>query len=286
MLPNLLPFTNVALALGQYITSGDVCSLSPPLVQLSPSQQNRLEVCRSSGWDSLSPVFVTNLSYPWTSQNDCRKKAEIFCVFSASSFAGGRGISILTTPDRIETLQQLPAFADGDVLSGLNEQPSLVFEEKELPGRGRGLIANKTLHRGDRIFAHTPILMLDGESFGDLEQEEWLKLEHAAVNNLPLKTRAMFSALYGRQVTDPVSDRIDTNAFVLELDEVTYYAVFPEIAVSAKSMSFQKPTETMPVLTTSSVLTTTAALMPPIFLTGKLLHTTCTLLQISLLVLR
>lgn len=72
--------------------------------------------------------------------------------------------------------------------------------------------------------------MLDGESFGDLEQEEWLELERAAVNNLPTKTRTMFSTLYGRPVTDPVSDRIDTNAFVLELNEVTYYAVFPETA--------------------------------------------------------
>ncbi|EHK49401.1 hypothetical protein TRIATDRAFT_183670, partial [Trichoderma atroviride IMI 206040] len=172
----------------------------------------------------------TNSSSPWTSQSDCRNNTETFCAFSSSSFAGGRGISILTTPGRIESLQQLAAFADADALSGVNEQLSPAFEEKELPGRGRGLIANKTLHRGDRIFAHTPILMLDGESFGDLEKEQWLELEHAAVNNLPLKTRTMFSALYGRPVTDPVSDRIDTNAFVLELNEVTYYAVFPETA--------------------------------------------------------
>lgn len=234
MLPELLPFTTVALALRQHITYGEVCS--PSLLQLSPSQQNRLEVCRSPSQDIFSPVFVANSSSPWTLQNNCRNNTETFCAFSSSSFAGGRGISILTTPDRAESLQQLPAFTDAGALSGINEQLSPAFEEKELPGRGRGLIANKTLHRGDRIFAHTPILMLDGESFGDLEKEEWLELEHAAVNNLPLKTRTMFSALYGRPVTDPVSDRIDTNAFVLQLNEVTYYAVFPETAVSAQSM--------------------------------------------------
>ncbi|PTB34911.1 hypothetical protein M441DRAFT_32405 [Trichoderma asperellum CBS 433.97] len=154
----------------------------------------------------------------------------MFCVFSSYGFADGRGISILTTPDRVESLQQLPAFSDDDALSGINEQVSPPFEETELPGRGRGLIANKTLHRGDRIFAHTPILMLDGESFGDLEKKQWLELEHTAANNLPPKTKKMFSALYGRPMTDPVSDRIDTNAFELELDEVVYYAVFPEIA--------------------------------------------------------
>ncbi|KAK6447065.1 hypothetical protein FP744_10003315 [Trichoderma asperellum] len=154
----------------------------------------------------------------------------MFCVFSSYGFADGRGISILTTPDRVESLQQLPAFSDVDALSGINEQVSPPFEETELPGRGRGIIANKALHRGDRIFSHTPILMLDGESFGDLEKKQWLELEHTAVSNLPPKTRKMFSALYGRPVADPVSDRIDTNAFELELDEVVFYAVFPEIA--------------------------------------------------------
>lgn len=284
MLPELLPFTTVALALKQHIISGDVCS--PSLLSPLFSQQNRLEVCRPSDQDNFSPLFVTNSSSPWISRSNCRNNTETFCAFSSSGFAGGRGISIVTTPDRIESLQHLPAFADADALSGINEQLSPAFEERELPGRGRGLIANKTLHRGDRIFAHTPILILDGEIFGDLEQEEWLELEHAAVNKLPLKTRAMFSALYGRPVTDPVSDRIDTNAFVLELNEVTYYAVFPETAVSAQSISFQKQTKRIPVLTTSSALTMTAALMPPIFLTNKLSHTTYTLLQISLLVLR
>lgn len=234
MLPEILPFTTVALALRHHIASGDVCY--PSLLQLLPSQQNRLEVCRSPDQHDFDSVFVTNSSSPWTSQSDCRNNTETFCAFSSSSFARGRGISILTTPDRIESLQQLPAFADAEALLGINEQLSPAFEERELPGRGRGLIANTTLHRGDRIFAHTPILMLDGESFGDLEKEEWLELEHAAVNNLPLETRTLFSALYGRPVTDPVSDRIDTNAFVLELNEVTYYAVFPETAVSAQSM--------------------------------------------------
>lgn len=234
VLPELLSYAFVAVALRQHITSGDVCSSSP--LQLSPSQHSRLEVCRNSNQDNLNHVFVTNFSASKASQSDCRNNAETFCVFSFNAFAGGRGISVLTTPNRIESLQKLPAFANANALTDINERLSPPFEERELPERGRGLIANKTLHRGDRIFAHTPILMLDGESFGDLERNEWLELEHAAVNSLPPKTKEMFSALYGRQVTDPVSDRIDTNAFELELDDVTYYAVFPEISVRAQSI--------------------------------------------------
>ncbi|KAH0526558.1 hypothetical protein TsFJ059_009861 [Trichoderma semiorbis] len=228
IIPNIIPYTAVSLAFQQQIISGDVCSSA--LVQVPHSQQDQLEGCRYLGQDHLNAVSLTNSSSPWTSQDNCHNSTEIFCVFSSKAFASGRGISIITTSDRAENFQQLPAFVDEDALSGVNEQPSPPFEEKELPGRGRGLIANKTLHRGDRIFAHTPILMLDSEIFGELETEEWLALEHAAVNNLPPKTKQMFSALYGSPVIDPVSDRIDTNAFVLDLHGATYYDVFPETA--------------------------------------------------------
>lgn len=234
IIPNIIPYAAVSLAFQQRIISGDVCSSA--LFQVPHSQQDQLKGCKYFGQDHLNAVSLTNSSSPWTSQDNCHNNTETFCVFSSKAFASGRGISIITTSDRAENFQQLPAFVDEDALSGVNEQPSPPFEEKELPGRGRGLIANKTLHRGDRIFAHNPILMLDSEIFGELETEEWLELEHAAVNNLPPRTKEMFSALYGSPVTDPVSDRIDTNAFVLDLHGVTYYAVFPETAVSGCSI--------------------------------------------------
>jgi hypothetical protein len=228
IIPDLHLFVAGALAL-QGHTSQDICSSS--LLRHSHFQQSALKECEYFGNDFLSPISAVNSSYPWTAQS-CRSSTESFCVFSSQDFAGGRGISILTTPDRAKNFQQLPAFVNAGALPGVNEQPSPPFEERELPGRGRGLIANKTLHRGDRIFAHTPILMFDGDSYEDLEKKEWLELEHIAVNNLPPKTKTLFSELYGRPVTDPVSDRIDTNAFQLRLEDTTYYAVFPEIAVS------------------------------------------------------
>lgn len=90
MLPELLPFTTVALALKQHIISGDVCS--PSLHPTLLSQQNRLEVCRPSDLDEFSPVFVTNSSSPWTLRSNCRNNTETFCAFSSSSFAGGRAM--------------------------------------------------------------------------------------------------------------------------------------------------------------------------------------------------
>ncbi|KAJ6445162.1 SET domain-containingprotein [Purpureocillium lavendulum] len=156
---------------------------------------------------------------------------EPFCVYSSHAFADGRGISILTTPSRIASISQLPAFIESSAfMDGNGARVSPPFEERELPGRGRGLIANRTMFRGDRILAHTPLLMLDTEAYEDLDDTEWIELETAAVDQLPAESRAAFWKLYGQPTTHPVSDRINTNAFEIETAAGTYYGVFPEIA--------------------------------------------------------
>ncbi len=178
---------------------------------------------------------------PWIQPPECvptDNETDSFCVFSARGFAGGRGVSILTTPDGIEDIQQLRAFTEKKILSNVNKrlQPP-PFEERQLPGRGVGLIANKTIHRGDRIFAHSAILLLDSDAWENLEDDEWIEMEKKAVNNLPQPTKQLFMDLHGHEGIDPISDRINTNAFEVEIGEDTFYAVFPEIAVSASPLN-------------------------------------------------
>lgn len=192
----------------------------------------------SFGPDPFQPSRTTQVESksPWISSPECRSidnGTDAYCVYSSRDFAKGRGISILSTPGQIKYIEQLPAFSKKDAhVAGENTQPCPPFEEKELPGRGRGLIANKTLHRGDRIFAHTPVLLLDDDAFQDLDNSDVIGLENTAVKRLPPSSNSMFWELYGQPIADPASDRIDTNAFEVEIDEVTHYAVFPEIAVS------------------------------------------------------
>jgi hypothetical protein len=73
--------------------------------------------------------------------------------------------------------------------------------------------------------------MLDADA-ENLDENEWVELENTAVNWLPPETRKLFWNLYGQPGVDPASDRINTNAFEIEIGELTHYAVFPEIAVS------------------------------------------------------
>ncbi|UNI17031.1 hypothetical protein JDV02_003410 [Purpureocillium takamizusanense] len=218
-----------------HFISEEICLRSP----LSPSQ------CRLSGPDGFHHGLMQSTHdiggstaappFSWDFKPRCVTASdpeddEPYCLYSSHSFAGGRGISIVTTPDRIESILQMSAFAQSNSSHDLNTQATPPFEERELPGRGRGLIANKTVLRGDRLFAYTPVLLLDDEAYEALSEEEWIDLETAAVEQLPAATRAEFWKLYGQPLGNPVSDRINTNAFEIETADGTYYGVFPEIA--------------------------------------------------------
>lgn len=155
--------------------------------------------------------------YPETEGNSSTPQ---FHLYALEEFAGGRGISILTTPERIEAFGNLPSLARGP-----NEFWSNIYEEREIPGKGRGLIAKKTLHRGDTIFSNTPILILDD----DLpDRPKWSR---AAVGGLPVATQKLFWELCRPDKSDLVMGRIDVNVFDVEIGGGSFAALFPEIAV-------------------------------------------------------
>ncbi|KAG8411188.1 hypothetical protein J3459_016534 [Metarhizium acridum] len=148
-----------------------------------------------------------------------------FLVYHSAGFAGGRGLSIVTTPERIQQFAKVraPAYA--------NDFSSPPYEERQMAGKGRGLVATRTLHRGDRIFADTPILLLDAEAFDDAAAGND-DLAALAVDKLPPAMQKRFWDLHARPGDDPVADRIDPNAFELHMGDDTFYGVLPEMAVS------------------------------------------------------
>jgi hypothetical protein len=172
--------------------------------------------------------------FQWSFWPDCytnENLTEPYCVFSRQDFAGGRGLSIVTTTTEANELLNKPAFAQPDILSLVNDYDNPPYEEREFPGKGLGLVANRTLHRGDEIFSSTPILLMNPNAY-DLVQEDRLKLAHRAVDNLPAHTKAQFFALLDHFKGDPVDDRINTNAFDVEILGKSRHVVFPEISVS------------------------------------------------------
>jgi hypothetical protein len=201
--------------------------------------------------DGSMPVFKSNIShitqsldelrasasqiqdYSWTFTPECfsnENTPEPYCVFSDQNFASGRGIFIATTKTFAYAMLEKDAFKRPQLLSRMNNYENPPFYQHEFPGKGRGLVANKTLQRGDQIFASTPILITDPDMHA-LSKPDRLALLHHGVSTLPPTSQALFWELMGHSDDDPVDDRISTNNFEVMIDGIGQSALFPEIAM-------------------------------------------------------
>jgi hypothetical protein len=171
--------------------------------------------------------------FPWTFWPQCfsdEKVSDAVCLFSDQKFASGRGIFIVTTEPAAHSILQKPAFADPKALERSNQHANPPFEQHEFPGKGRGLVANKTLFRGDQIFASTPLLIVDPDSW-KLSTPERLSLLYRGVETLPAASQESFWALLDHFKGDRVDDRINTNNFEVEINGRMHQALMPEIAM-------------------------------------------------------
>lgn len=184
------------------------------------------------------PTHDVNRHPEWSHKPRCIREensTESYCVYTSASFARGRGISIWTTPDEIDEFLKLPAFSNQSVFEGVNEEPNPPYVARELPGRGIGLIANRTLHRGDRIFSHTPVFLIQQDVFQTFSTEDRIPIQRTAIQRLPWKAKSAFMALCGHFGGDHIEDVTNTNSFAVGMwasnSDTEYNAVFPEISV-------------------------------------------------------
>jgi hypothetical protein len=125
--------------------------------------------------------------FPWTFWPECfsnDQTKEPYCVFSHQDFAGGRGVFILTTKPAAYAMLDKPAFTHPEILANTNRYDNPPFVQQNFQGKGRGLVANKTLHRGDQIFASTPILITDSDAYDLSKSERYVsRCRHTASRN-------------------------------------------------------------------------------------------------------
>ncbi|EUC27588.1 hypothetical protein COCCADRAFT_9850 [Bipolaris zeicola 26-R-13] len=179
-------------------------------------------------------------NFPWSYWPECFTPKDEedadpnpFCVFTNTTFASGRGISIVTTKANAYSILKNHAFTDPASLIRSNNYENPPFYQHEFPGKGRGLVANKTLNRGDQILASTPIIITDVD-LDELPEPERLALLYRAVDSLPPSSHTLFWTLMGRSAPgedDPIDDRMTTNYFELTLSGETLSGLFPEIAM-------------------------------------------------------
>jgi hypothetical protein len=84
--------------------------------------------------------------YPICTRGTSSPKETTFCVYTSSSFAFGRGISFIGTPESVDLISQNPAFhtSASSHREHTNKHPP-PYDVVQLPGRGYSLLANTTL---------------------------------------------------------------------------------------------------------------------------------------------
>lgn len=192
----------------------------------------------------------------WPVENDCVEvestdededgmyETTKFCSYTDPSFSRGRGMTIITTPEIAERLYKNSSAFTKPVPDDVNVEVNPPYYLKSIPGRGVGVIVNKTLNRGDVIFKYTPVFVLHAEIFDLMDYKARIELQQKSVESLPPASRDSFLALHGHFGGDEIEDRINTNAFQIELgdgdeeddeeeeeEEDMHYIILPETAV-------------------------------------------------------
>lgn len=209
----------------------DFCARSEneALIALSGGSYYDPETCRLGGVEKApSPS-------PWTTSPKCIPKensTSTYCVYTNDKFANGRGISFFTSPSIAERIAALPAFSEKDLHSKVNQFDDPPWEIKVIPGRGKGLFATRTLHRGDELVSTTPVGGFQSDALMADFPLDYIYL-HTAFIHLPESTQQLFLSTMAGSKGDPIMERINTNAFSGEFEGVPHFLLYPETAVSS-----------------------------------------------------
>ncbi|KAL1875236.1 SET domain-containing protein 5 [Diaporthe australafricana] len=210
-------------------------SRSFPLLS-TPVCSNDTLITKYLSGDSHSPA-----NRAWTRASSCTANGTAeYCIFTSSTFANGRGIAVLTSPDRADFIANLPGFTDPELLAGENqdEDPELSkFKMVHVPGKDMGVVATQPFQRGDHIMTFTAAIIIDYAMFDDLPEPDMHRLQAEAIDYLPSDLRGRFLNLSTHDGASGYVERVDkilrTNAFDVDVeDENTngLYVVFPEIS--------------------------------------------------------
>jgi hypothetical protein len=99
-----------------------------------------------------------------------------------------------------------------------------------VPGKGIGLIANRTIRKGEIIMQRVPALLIQDTPHADLDRETREELYQTAVDRLPEPTQERFL----RQMGTTLFDKVEKNAFRMFVDgdhrHSLHLGVFPEVS--------------------------------------------------------
>ncbi|RYP70443.1 hypothetical protein DL771_005484 [Monosporascus sp. 5C6A] len=115
----------------------------------------------------------------------------------------GGGIVLVTSQRNADIVSSFPTVLDADAAS----PPP--FYAADIPGKGVGLIANRTIRRGELIMMRPSTMMVQIAAHHGLDPENRDRLYKRALSRLPKRAQDSFMSQIGRDI----GEKIDMNAF-------------------------------------------------------------------------
>lgn len=208
------------------------CLLSLPLLALARDHK-----ANASGVGD--PVYgnfdmpIGALTSTWTHQPQCAtaNDSEI-CVFTNSHFKNGRGLSILADSKEVADIDWIELFTKPSNPDGLSRAEG--FREALIPGKGMGLVADRTFAKGETVMSSTPLLVEHDSAYA-LGPEVLGELRDVAVERMSKEQQTIFLSQHRQWGGHHASDIMVTNSFMFSsfggLPRGST-ANFPEVSVS------------------------------------------------------
>lgn len=184
----------------------------------------------------------------WPIASSCAghyNRTEEFCIFSNPGFAGGRGITILTTPAEAVAIAKSPAFTNPDLYKNVkdfNAAESDKWHVEEVPNKGMGLVASRNLEMGDHIMSVSAAIMTDFDIWDHVSLDQVRRMQTEGIGHLPKNHREIFMNLSTHDGAESHEEQVYkiilTNAFDIsdveiitrpsDAKSVNFFTVFPE----------------------------------------------------------
>ncbi|KAH6848097.1 hypothetical protein B0I37DRAFT_310334 [Chaetomium sp. MPI-CAGE-AT-0009] len=177
---------------------------------------------------------------PWTYRPYCADNTN-YCVFTNTNFQGrDRGVSVIDVPPSGAENGTSAVTSIAKLLSSLPPAPESVdttsppYELRDIPGKGKGLIATRKIPRGQVFMVDYAAVVADTKLPRSVRQAQGRRLLSEAIERLPAADEVLSLA---RSSPDPDNvpaseDVMTTNAFGVEISGKGYMALFPRIAAS------------------------------------------------------
>jgi hypothetical protein len=198
-------------------------------------------VCSVSEGERSGAVTTENWA-PWTTRPLCTETG--YCVFTSATFHNNTGISFVVVPDEVaeslislsEVLEKSSSSSSSSSTSCGVKNGTLPCDLVDIPGKGKGLVANRRIKRGETLMVDYPAVLVDGKLPARVKENDGRKLLRHAVRQLPHPENILSLARSSTTGAPGEEDVMKTNAFTVDMIGKEYMALFPKISVSVSQI--------------------------------------------------